>query len=82
MFIVYWTRSEPDGWVGPLSETFDSTHMSDALKKMEELRKDVSNSFVTMCSENPNSVGKPGVDEVGSDYNWTKRRGNMPGYKK
>jgi hypothetical protein len=27
-----------------------------------------------MVSENPNSVGRPGVAEVGPDYDWKKRR--------
>jgi hypothetical protein len=37
--------------------------------------------FVTMCSEDPNSVGRPGVDAVvdgvlpdGEAYEWMKRR--------
>ena len=30
--------------------------------------------FVTMSSENPDSVGNPGVDVVGPGYKWTKRR--------
>jgi hypothetical protein len=29
---------------------------------------------VTMCSEHPDLVGHPGVDVVGADYNWKKRR--------
>lgn len=93
MFKVYWTgpavRVNPEtyetvdaGYDMIASKEFEADKMSDALKFMEELRKDERNSFVVMASENPNSVGKPGVDEVGPDYNWTKRRGNMPGLKK
>lgn len=70
MYIVYW-----------MEDNRSSARMFDELKAtldfMESLRKNTKHSFVTMCSENPNSVGKPGVDEVGPDYNWTKRRGTM-----
>ena len=76
MFKVYWTKSSGD----PESAGFEN--LSEVLKFMEDLRSEPGNSFVVMASENPNSVGKPGVDEVGPDYNWTKRRGNMPGLKK
>jgi len=31
-------------------------------------------SFVTLCSENPNSVGRPGVADPPPDYAWKKRR--------
>lgn len=72
MFKVYWTYC-----VYKLCcERFDADCMGDALKFMEYLRSDPDMSFITMCSENPNSVGKPGVAEVDKDYNWTKRRSN------
>lgn len=55
--------------------------LEDALKIVEELRQDDRHSFVTMVSENPNVVGRPGVDSVtdgklpdGSNYTWMKRR--------
>lgn len=95
MFMVYWMKRsvksdrdndndhiEFDEMVEAQSQDFPHDQMSAALKFMEQLRNDDSCRFITMCSENPNSVGKPGIDEVGPDYNWTKRRGNMPGLKK
>lgn len=78
MFVVFWLKS----CGGPDCIGFKDDELGKALKFMEELRTEVGSSFVTMCSENPNSVGKPGVAEVGPGYNWTKRRGNMPGLKK
>jgi hypothetical protein len=71
MFRVYFTQDRRAYYCD-----FPADKMSDALSYMETLRKDENNSFVTFCSENPQSVGKPGVAEVGSDYNWTKRRRN------
>jgi len=54
--------------------------LNKALKMTEELRRE-GNTFVTMVSEDPNCVGKPGVDEItegilpdGTDYTWRKRR--------
>lgn len=82
MFKVYWTESCETDSLAPAivteirSADFGAVQMGDALKLMEQLRANPHVSFVTMVSENPNSVGKPGVSEVGSDYNWTKRRYN------
>lgn len=54
--------------------------LTDALRWATELR-DNGNRFVTIASENPNSVGQPGVDSVkdgvlpdGEEYTWRKRR--------
>jgi len=73
MFKVYWTSND-----GVHASTFDG--LSEAIKECEVLRKD-GMTFVTMVSENPNSVGKPGVDSIvdgkcpdGVDYTWKKRR--------
>lgn len=75
MFMVYWTQNDTGA---AQNKQFESSQMTEALKYTEELRKkqreDGSVSFVTFASENPNSVGKPGVADVGADYNWTKRR--------
>lgn len=49
-------------WV-PRSKVFSSTEMGAALKWMENLRKD-GMLHVVMSSENPDSVGKPGVDSI------------------
>jgi hypothetical protein len=68
---VYWTDDE-----GINARDFTPDKMSESLKFMNELRANPKNCFVTFVSENPNSVGKPGITEVGSDYSWTKRRHN------
>ena len=74
MFKVYWTdfKNTPQG-------IYTNT-LQGALRISEEKRRE-GFTFVTMVSENPNSVGKPGVDNVaagklpdGEDYTWMKRR--------
>jgi hypothetical protein len=78
MFMVYWTevRINDDGMM-PFKETEAcSKHF-----ESEGLRKRKYNNgeeilFICMSSENPNQVGKMGVEQVGTDYNWTKRRYN------
>jgi hypothetical protein len=72
-FMVYWLEGNQ-----PQAQRFDAHEMTKAMTFMEVLRKiqraGTDISFVTFCSENPNSVGHPGVAEVGPDYNWKKRR--------
>lgn len=75
MFVVYWSLEDIEGFLNPYSWEFGKDAMGDALKFMSERRLDGAR-FVCMSSENPDSVGKPGVDVVGPDYNWTKRRNN------
>jgi hypothetical protein len=69
----------------PRSACFATNAMSEAMKLMEVLRTHQRNgdavdidgnkvSFITMCSEHPDSVGHPGVDVTGPDYDWKKRR--------
>lgn len=80
MFKVYWTME--DGTVlGQAMEGLD-----EALRVTEMLRKHKEYSFITMVSENPNQVGKLGVDSVvdgktpdGEVYDWSKagRAGKM-----
>lgn len=48
---------------------------------VEQTRKTPGYSAVTFCAENPDQVGKPGVDSImdgrtpdGVEYTWTKRR--------
>ena len=74
MFKVY--------WMSELDEACyqDFEDMSAALNWTQFLR-DKGRTFVTMVSENPNSVGEQGVDSVidgklpdGNDYEWKKRR--------
>lgn len=77
MFMVYWTEVD-DGTAEPKSRDFPSTEMSAAMQFMETLRKRQREGegicFVAMCSENPDSVGHPGVADPSPDYNWKKRR--------
>ncbi len=77
MFMVYWTHIEDEKAV-PHSRGFPSDDMGGALKFMEDLRARQRAGerlcFVTMSSENPDSVGFPGVADPHPDYNWKKRR--------
>lgn len=77
MYMVYWTEYNADGGLTQ-AQAFDSSQMGAALHFMEQLRirqrAGEGIRFVTMCSENPNVVGHPGVAEPSPDYNWKKRR--------
>lgn len=77
MYMVYWTTSD-QGELVPHAKQFDSTDMLGAMKFMEELRArqraGEALGFVALASENPHSVGHPGVAETGPEYNWKKRR--------
>ena len=70
MYKIYWTEN------GPQSE--DINELKEALQFCEEKRKmqreGKNISFITLVSENPNSVGNPGADDVSADYDWKKRR--------
>jgi hypothetical protein len=75
MYKVYYT--DP---VDSKAYSWDCEILTDALTVSERFRKE-GMSFVTMVSQNPNVVGKPGVDAVedgilpnGSNYTWKKRR--------
>lgn len=73
MFNVYWMEQG-----SARNELFQDHEMTQSLKFMEALRtrqrEGESIHFVTFASENPNSVGLPGVDVTGPDYDWKKRR--------
>ncbi len=77
MFMVYWTVDDA-GAGAAHSQAFASTDMLAAMALMEQLRTRQRAGegvrFITMASENPDSVGHPGVDVVGPGYKWTKRR--------
>ena len=81
-YAVFWTAfSERTRSLTPYCEVFESNKMSAALKFADELRKDSSNQFITMTSQNNNCVGKQGVDTVangklpnGEKYEWVMRR--------
>jgi hypothetical protein len=68
IYKVYWTNPHNRESYG---EYFDT--LKEALNQCEQLRVS-GRTFVTMVSENPNSVGQPGVAEVGPNYDWKKRR--------
>jgi hypothetical protein len=75
--MVYWTIVD-DGVNTAHAEQFDTTEMIRAMAFMEGLRTRQRAGegvrFITMSSEHPDSVGHPGVDVTGPDYNWKKRR--------
>lgn len=77
MFMVYWTVTDA-GANTPHGQSFLDADMVGALALMEALRvrqrAGESIRFVTMASENPDSVGNPGVEAAGPGYKWTKRR--------
>jgi hypothetical protein len=75
-YTVFWM------YKGIRPNALQHTSLSEALKFLEELRKDAvakEFTFITMVGENQNQVGKAGVDEVkdgktpdGVDYTWNK----------
>ena len=74
MYKIYWTDFD-----GQSQGIYTST-LTGALRITEEKRR-AGYTFVTMVSEDPNSVGRPGVDSIedgvlpdGTDYTWKKRR--------
>ncbi|KMQ80909.1 hypothetical protein BPMI_04111 [Candidatus Burkholderia pumila] len=73
MFVVYWLAD-----VHAHYQRFDANALSDALRSVESLRKRQADSedvgFVTLCSENPQSVGKPDAADPPADCDWKKRR--------
>lgn len=77
MFMVYWTIVDGDTGT-PHAQSFESADMLPAIALMEQLRTRQRAGegvrFVTMASENPDSVGHPGVEVVAPGYSWTKRR--------
>ncbi len=72
MFKIYWT----DVANQPCSA--DEPQLTAALA-IVKARRDAGHTFVTMVAEDPQHVGKPGVDAVeggktpdGQDYEWSK----------
>ncbi len=72
MFKIYWT--DADG----RAQAQDETLLTQALAVVKA-RRDEGHRFVTMVSEDPAHVGKPGVDAVvdgktpdGQTYDWSK----------
>ena len=75
MYKVYYTDPQTDK-----AYSWDTTSLTDALSLTKKFRE-LGMTFVTMVSEDPNSIGKPGVDSIenglcpdGVAYTWTKRR--------
>jgi hypothetical protein len=54
------------------SELTQALAFAEALRKRQASGEDVG--FVSLCSENPNSVGKSGAAEPPAGYAWKKRR--------
>ena len=74
MYKVYWTSSDGQA----CSE--DYLEMIEALTEANRLRT-IGRAYVAMVGDNPNQVGKMGVDSVvdgklpnGEDYTWKMRR--------
>jgi hypothetical protein len=72
MFKIYWTGADHEAC------SQDAALLANALELVKE-KRDAGYSFVTMVAEDPNQVGKPGVDAVangktpdGQDYDWSK----------
>ncbi|MBP0590048.1 hypothetical protein J8I87_09995 [Paraburkholderia sp. LEh10] len=78
MFVVYWLEAGGSSAQSARFARFGDNQMTQALAFTEALRKkqaageDVS--FVTLCSENPHSVGKAGASDPPAGYVWKKRR--------
>ena len=75
MYKIYYTNEHNE------ARSYDESTLKEALLLVEGLRRNTRNSFVTIVCENPNAVGKPGVDSItngvlpdGSNYEWRKRR--------
>lgn len=79
MYQVSWNSIDPHTGSEVLNGIqFNSDELSIALKFSESLRKRRLNgeqlTFISMASEDPNSVGQGGVDDRLPDgYDWNKR---------
>ena len=74
MYKVYWTAADGS------ARSEDYVEMVAALSEANRLRNE-GRAYVVMASENPNQVGKMGVDSVedghlpsGEAYTWKMRR--------
>ncbi len=72
MFKIYWTDAQG------AAHSHDEEALTAALA-LVKARRDAGHRFVTMVAEDPQQVGKPGVDAVvdgktpdGADYDWSK----------
>jgi len=72
MFKIYWTGANSEAC------SQNEALLTNALEIVKE-KRNAGYSFVTMVAEDPNQVGKPGVDAVengktpdGEVYDWSK----------
>lgn len=72
MFKIYWTEGDSAAC------SQDEAQLTQALE-IVKAKRDAGHSFVTMVAEDPQHVGKPGVDAVvdgktpdGHAYEWSK----------
>ena len=72
MFKIYWTAANHEAC------SQDEALLTNALELVKE-KRNAGYSFVTMVAEDPNQVGKPGVDAIvngktpdGQAYEWSK----------
>jgi hypothetical protein len=77
MYCVYHIEGSEEGLI-PVATFYEQ--LTEALKWSHTIRKQ-GFKFVTMVSENPDSVGESGVDSIenglcpdGVEYTWVKRR--------
>jgi hypothetical protein len=77
MYLVYWSEMAGSKRT-PHAREFSADELASALRFAETLRQRQHEGeavgFVTLCSENPNSVGRAGVADAPEDYAWKKRR--------
>ena len=70
---MYWTNC-----YGVQSQDFAEEELNQVLSFMEGLRRQQRNeaeiAHVALSISHPDSVGNPGVDVTGKDYDWKKRR--------
>ncbi len=79
--VLYYHQLDPGGQDRfPTAEYFGDTELVPALNRTEALRK-LGCTHVIISTNDPNSVGKPGVASVedgktpdGEPYDWRKRR--------
>jgi hypothetical protein len=78
MYVVYWLETSLENESRASFERFDADALTDALRFAEGLRKRQADGealgFITLCSENPHSVGRAGAADPPADYDWKKRR--------
>jgi hypothetical protein len=74
LYKIYWTAEDGQAC------SIDLTEMVDALTEANRMRT-LGMSYVAMVGENPNQVGRMGVDSVedgrlpsGENYTWRMRR--------